>query len=215
MAKSPAVTADRRLAMAALEKRRAGRKPTREESTALRRYEKELEEQQRLDHYKTIRKGEWAKWSGRQVKVINEQAERYGLPIGGPEIDATLLAPALHAFLAANARKLAGSDADDPSLAGMASPALERKRQLDCQRLELLLERERGLWIERTVVHDGHNRIGSILRVAGEALLRQFGSAAQKILNDALDNCEREIDRLLAIDNGNNPEFDPDEDGPR
>jgi hypothetical protein len=139
--------------------------------------------------------------------VINEQAERYGLPIGGATIDLPAFAKALHDFLAANARKLAGADSDDPTLAGAASPAMERKRQLECRRLERQLEREEGLWIERRLIHAGHNRLGGVLRVAGEALLRQFGPAAQKILNDALDNCERETDRLLAAD-GDHADFD-------
>jgi hypothetical protein len=199
--------ADRRLATAALEKRRRGVRATREEAAALRRYETELEEEQRLKHFRAIRKGEWKEWSGRQIKVLNEQAERYGLPIGGPIIDLLLFVKALHDFLAKNARKLAGADDEDATLAGMASPALEKKRQLDCRRLELQLQREQGLWIERKIIHEGHNRIGGIIRVAGEALVRQFGEAAQKILNDALDNCQREIDRLLAAD-GDNPDFD-------
>lgn len=207
--------ADQRLAMAALEKQRRGDRPSRDELAALRRYEAELEEGQRLKHFRAIRKAEWRIWSGRQIKVINEQAERYGLPMGGPTIDLPVFVKALHDFLADNARKLAGAESDDPTLAGATSPAMERKRQLECRKLELQLEREQGLWIERKRVHDGHGRIGGLLRVAGEALLRQFGPAAQKIFNDALDNCEREIDRLLAAD-GDNADLDEhlDERGP-
>jgi len=193
--------------MAALEKQRRGEKPSRDEIAALRRFEKQRDEEQRQKHYRSIRKKEWREWSGRQIKVINEQAERYGLPIGSATIDLPAFVKALHEFLADNARKLAGADDDDPEIAGVASPALERKRQFECRKLELQIEREQGLWIERRIIHDGHSRIGGILRVAGEALLRQFGSRAQKILNDALDNCKREIDRLLASD-GDNADLD-------
>jgi len=199
-------TIDQRLAMAALEKRRRGDQPNRDERAALKAYEKDLDEQQRLKHFAAIRKGEWRQWSGRQVKVINEQADRYALPIGGPTIDLPAFVKAFHDFLAANALKLCGADSDDPSLAGCASPAMERKRQVEVELLTLKLQRERGQWIERSIVHEGHNRIGGVLRVAGEALLRQFGPAAQKILNDALDNSQREIDRLLATD-GNNADL--------
>jgi hypothetical protein len=190
--------ADQRLAMAALEKQRRGEKPTREETSALRRYEAEVEEEQRLRHLRTVKKKDWATWSGRQIKVINEQAERYGLPIGGPEIDLPAFVKAFHDFLSENSRKLSGPISDDPSMAGIRSPATERKRRLECKKLKLQLARERGTVIDRKTVHAGHGRIGSILRVAGEALARQFGPAAQKILNDALDNCERETDRMLA-----------------
>jgi len=198
---------DKRLAMAALEKQRRGEKPSREELAALRRFEKQRDEEQRQEHFRSIRKKEWREWSGRQAKVINEQAGRYGLPIGGATIDLPTFVKTLHDFLAENARKLAGADDDDPAMAGVASPALERKRQFECRKLELQIEREQGLWIERRIIHDGHSRIGGILRVAGEALLRQFGPQAQKIINDALDNCKREIDRLLAAD-GDNTELD-------
>lgn len=187
--------------MAALEKQRRGEQPNRDEAAALRRYEKKIEDQKRNEHYRAIAKKYWRQWSGRQDKVILEQADRYGFQmLRGATIDLPAFVKRFHDFLAVNARKFAAADNDDPSLAGVASPALEKKRQLDCQRMELLLQRERGLWIERRLVHEGHNRMGAILRTAGEALLRQYGDAAQKIINDALDNCERETDRLLAAD---------------
>jgi hypothetical protein len=209
MAKA-ARTADQRLAMAALEKQRRGASPTREEAAALRRTEKEIENQRRLEYYRAVPKKNWREWSGRQDKVIREQAARYGFPmLGVATIDLEKFAKRFHDFLADNAKRLAASDDDDPTLAGVASPALERKRQIECLRLELLLQRDQGMWIDRTVIHGGFGRIGGILRAAGEALLRQFGPAAQKIINDALDNCEREVDRLLAADadsDGNNAE---------
>jgi len=204
--------ADQRAAMAALEKKHKGEQPTRDELAALRRFEEEREAEKRAKNFRSIRKGEWKEWSGRQIKVINEQAERYGLPIGDATINLEQFVKAFHDFLAANARKLAGDDNDDPSLAGKTSPAMERKRQLECERLELQLKRDQGFWIERKIVHSCHNRIGEMLRVAGEAFLKQFGPAAQKILNDALDNCEREVNRLLASDD-DNADFNPSSSG--
>jgi hypothetical protein len=192
---------DTRLAMAALEKQRRGGKPTREEASALRRFEAQREEEQRQAHYRDIPKKDWRVWSGRQDKVLLEQAERYDFPmLRGASIDLPAFAKRFHDFLADNARKLAGPESDDPTLAGVKSPATEQKRRLECQKLELELAREQGLWIERRLIHEGHNRIGMLLRGAGEALLRQFGPDAQKILNDALDNCKREIDLLLDND---------------
>jgi hypothetical protein len=201
MATSARQTADVRLAMSALEKQRRGEQPTRDETAALRRYEKQIEDQRRDEHYRTIPKKLWRLWSGRQAKIILEQADRYGFEmLRGATIDLPAFVKRFHDWLAENARKLSAADSVDPTLAGVASPALEKKRQLECQRVELLLNREQGLWIERRLIHEGHNRMGAILRTAGEALLRQFGPAAQKIINDALQNCERETDRLLAAD---------------
>ena len=49
--------------------------------------------------------------SDRQVKVINEQADRYGLPIGGPTIDLYEAIKGFHDFLADHA-DLFGDDDD-------------------------------------------------------------------------------------------------------
>lgn len=209
MSKSAGQTADGRQVMAALEKQRNGGQPTRDEAAALRRYEKDIEDKRRDGYYRAVPKKLWKKWSGRQDKIILEQAARYGFPmLRGAKIDLPSFVKRWYDWLAENARKLTGADDEDPALAGVASPALEKKRQLDCRRLELLLEREQGLWIKRQIVHEGHNRIGAILRVAGEALLRQYGPAAQKIINDALNNCKREIDRLLTDDDCDNNDLD-------
>ena len=48
--------------------------------------------------------------SGRQTKVINEQAARYDLPFGGPTIDLPDVVRALHDFLAKHAQRLASGD---------------------------------------------------------------------------------------------------------
>jgi len=193
--------ADERLAMAALEKLRRGARPAREEAAALRLFEKQVEDRRREECYRAVPKKLWRRWSGRQDKVILEQADRYGFSmLRGATINLEELALRFHDFLAENARKLTAPDDDDPPLAGVASPALEKQRQIKSQLLGMQLQREQGLWIERKVVHEAHTRIGGRLRVAGEALLRQFGPAAQKIINDALVNCERETDRLLAAD---------------
>jgi hypothetical protein len=133
--------------------------------------------------------------SGRQTKVINEQAERYGIPFGGRTIDLTKVVRALHNFLAVNAAKLASDDdlmQGDPS-----SPALERYREERALLARLdRLERERVL-VQRDQVREGLGRITSIIRTAGDTLQRQFGPGAGEILYESLNNAEREIERLF------------------
>lgn len=65
--------------------------------------------------------------SDRQPKVINEQVVRYGIPFGGPKIDLPAVVRATHAFLAANAHKLAGDG--DAMMNGAGGPVLERYRE--------------------------------------------------------------------------------------
>jgi hypothetical protein len=97
-----------------------------QERAALKRHEREKEERLRWQFYKTIPQKHWRQMSGRQTKVLREQEERYGLPLGGPTVNLPALARALHDFLAENALKLAQDD--DPLLQGSGSPALEQYR---------------------------------------------------------------------------------------
>ena len=45
------------------------------------------EEQLRWRYYRTIPQKHWKVMSGRQTKVLAEQAQRYGLPFGSASID--------------------------------------------------------------------------------------------------------------------------------
>src|SRR4051794_39812038 len=78
---------------------------TRDERSALRRHEVEKEERQRWQHYGSIPQKHWRAMSGRQAKVINEQADRYGIPFGGAFINLSMVVKALHDFFADNALK--------------------------------------------------------------------------------------------------------------
>ncbi|MCO6438171.1 MAG: hypothetical protein J5J06_13840 [Phycisphaerae bacterium] len=168
---------------------------TRQERDALRRHEKAKEERLRWQHYSSIPQKHWRQMSGRQTKILNEQAERYGIPFGGRFIDLPKVVRALHDFLAANKYRLA-SESDD-MLQGGSSPALERYRteRAELARLDRL-ERQRQL-LPRDEVREALGQIASILREAGESLQRQFGRAAAEVLYEALDDAEREITRTL------------------
>src|ERR1043165_6628317 len=76
--------ADRQLLASALRKMTAKEELSRDEQAALRRYEKKKEERLRWEYYASIPQKHWRQMSGRQTKVINEQASRYNLPFGGP-----------------------------------------------------------------------------------------------------------------------------------
>ena len=101
---------DKELAAAAYRKVMAGRTPTARERAALKRYEAEQEERRRWRYYRAIPQKHWRAMSGRQTKVLHEQAERYGIPFGGRTIRLPAVVRALHDFLAANAGRLASDD---------------------------------------------------------------------------------------------------------
>ncbi len=166
------------------------------EREALKRHEKQKEERLRWQYYSSISQKHWRQMSGRQTKVINEQATRYDIPFGGPKIDLSAVVKALHDFLADNAQKLARDD--DVLLQGSNSPALERYRE---ERAELArldrLERQRQL-LPRDQMREALARIAGIIRGAGDALQRQFGPAAVEILHEALDDAQREMENSLS-----------------
>jgi hypothetical protein len=165
----------------------------RQERGALARHEKQKEERLRRQFYASIPQKHWREMSGRQTKVINEQAQRYGIPFGGATVNLPAVVRALHDFLADNAVKL--SRDEDPWMQGAGSPALERYREERAALARLdRLEREARL-IPRDIVREVLGRIAAILRAAGDSLQRQFGPSAVEILYEALDDGQREIER--------------------
>ena len=190
---------DRELAAQGLAKRKAGKRPTREELRAIIRLERAKEEVDRWRFYSTIPKRHWQEMSGRQNKVLNSQASAYGMPISGRVIDLRALAKWLHDFLASNARKLAALSTGDPLLDGESTPALERYRNARAILAEMDIEERSGQLIRRDVAHDNLMLIASLLRGAGVVLQRQFGDEAHTILDEALDEAERVIEREFAF----------------
>ena len=189
---------DQSLVASALDKQRIGEKPNRAELSALRRWHKERDERERWQHYRTIPQRDWIKMSGgRQWKILREQSERYGIPFGEAEIDLPAVVRALHDFLAANRHKLAGASGDDPLLAGVNSPALERYRSARAKLAELDLQERENQLLPLDKVHDALSRLGSIMRLAGETLQRQFGPDALAIIDDALNDYESAIDKWI------------------
>ena len=193
---SPSASAqiERKLAADAYRKAMAGETLSVRERSALKKLEKDQEEKRRWQYYGSIPQKHWRKMSGRQTKVLNEQAALYSLPFGGPIISLPDVVRALHDFLATHAQRLA----NDPLLQGdVASPALERYREERAALARLdRLERE-GTLVLRHELLEGLGRIASLVRTAGETLQRQYGPGAADVLNEAVDDAEREISRMF------------------
>lgn len=201
---------DRELASAAYRKVMSGETLTAQERSALKRYEKEQEETRRWQYYESIPQKHWRVMSGRQTKVINEQAERYGIPFGGRTINLPQVVRALHEFLAANARRFIDDD-DDLLNGNVSSPALERYREERAKLARLdRLEREQKL-IPRDEIRQGLGQVAAILRTAGDVLQRQYGNGAVEILNEALDDAVEAIAQLCGDAADNDDQQEPDD----
>jgi hypothetical protein len=206
-AASPAGAAlvDRKAAAEAYRKVMEGKPLTSREQSLVRRFEKEKEERLRWQYYASIPQRHWREMSGRQAKIINEQALRYDIPFGGATISLPAVVRSLHDFLADNAQKLARDD--DDLMQGNGSPALDRYREERALIARLdRLERE-GQLLPRDEVRVALGRIAAIVRGAGDTLQRQYGQAAADILLEALDDAGREIERsfLAPEERGDQP----------
>jgi hypothetical protein len=198
----------------ALAKRAAGEKLTTRERATLRRHDRAQEEELRWKFYASIPQKHWRKLSGRQPKVLTDQAQRYGIPFAGRSIDLGAVARAMHDFLAQHAAVLGrairrgGGDPGDPGDDSETDWLEEYRRE---RALMARLERQaaEARYLPRAEVHTAFGRIAGLLRRAGDLLERHAGSEARQILQEALDNADREIDRLCV---GGGPDaMDPDD----
>ncbi|QDV25950.1 hypothetical protein [Aureliella helgolandensis] len=168
---------------------------SRDEEAAVKQHEKQKEERLRWQYYETIPQKHWRSMSGRQAKILNEQASRYGIPFGGANVSLPKVVRALHDFLADNKHKLARDD--DDLLSGPASPALERYREERALLARLVrLERE-GELLPRDLVRLSLAKTAALIRAAGETLQKQFGDTAAELLYDAIEDAESEIERFF------------------
>ena len=98
----------------------------------------------------------------------------------------------------------AGADAELWAAAaagdGTSSAALERWRTAKAGLAELDLEQRRGDLVDPREFNRLLLRFTTILRGCGETLQRQYGADAQSLLDEGIDEIEREIDRCFATD---------------
>lgn len=158
------------------------------------RVEKKREERDRLRYYATVPKGHYAKLAGRQQKVLNEQADRYKLPIGGPTVDLGAVLGRFHDLLREWARS--GPPVDDESVAGPASPMLEKVREETWRIKQLERRKLEGELVDRADVAASMAIVSERLRRAGDQLGRRYGEEAQGLLLEAIE------DIMVALDDG-------------
>lgn len=182
---------ERELAASALKKRQAGDTPTSRELTALRKIEKEREEKARWEYYASIPKKHWVEMSGRQPKVINEQATRYKIPFDGRTINLPDVIRALHDFLATHGRRILTADEDGQLMAGGDSPELENLRRVKRQIAEHQYEEMRREVVSVAAFRSFHDDLAELLRNFGEDLQRVAGDVSTQLFERTLESADR------------------------
>ena len=87
--------------------------------------------------------------------------------------------------------------AEDPLLTGGPSEALERYRTARAALAELDVKEREGQLVPVGVYVPAMTHLAGILRRAGHRLVREFGNGAGEILNEAIDEFERQAPELL------------------
>lgn len=187
MAKQP-TERQRRLADEARERQRRGESPNSQQQAALERVLAYAEEQKRWEFLQSTPKRDVARAMQRQHKVLDDWATRHGLPVIGDPVDLVQLLAWLANFLRDNSRRLGAEDET-----GVASPALERQRAESAEIMRLRRLAMAGTLSPRKDIRATLGRVAALLRSAGELLERDFGPDARAILDEALDDAEREI----------------------
>ena len=81
-----------------------------------------------------------------------------------------------------------------------SSPGLERFRLAKAAREEIRLERDRAQVVSLTAMRAVHVRMAALWRDTSERLGREFGPDAQGLLNETLEELEREIETGVIAD---------------
>lgn len=179
---SAAEKIDRDLAWAAREKQHRGDRPTRDELIALKRIEKLDEESTRWLYYRTIPKKHWREMSGRSAQVLNDQAERYGIPVGSRTVNLVDLAKWIHDFIAENSAALGKAGAKS-----RAADELERLRRAQAEEREMRNAIRRGELRHIDEVRQTFEFVANTIRRASSELRTEFGDRPHEILAAAID----------------------------
>lgn len=135
----------------------------------------------------------YREWAGdRQNKTVNEQRDRYGLPIG-PNVDLPAVIKWLHDFLAANKFRFVD---DDPDISGPSSPALEELRRVKIEQERIRLAEMESRFVSRAILRELLGQLATQLRAASDRAESMFGLNGRELFNQALDATEAAIETL-------------------
>jgi hypothetical protein len=189
----------RRRAALALQKQGRGEKLSRDEENALKKLREARDKSERERLCSRVPKKVYREWSGhRQHKVLDEQAERYGLPVLGDTVDIRAVIKWLHEFLAKQKYRLLADDDD-----GVGMPASTEVERVQIELIKVRTDRERvkleadlGELVRVSIVRAVLLQLASQLRAAGDRAERDYGRDARDLLNGVVEAVAAGIRKL-------------------
>lgn len=186
-------TVDTVAALTAKLKQAKGGDLTKSEISLVKKYDEIVAESNREDALLNLPKGIYCKLSGRQQKVVDEQAVRYGLAIDGSKIDLYQVLKKFHDILAEwgpTINELQGAEGS------LRTEKLRREIELLERRsksIELDIKNKQDEFIDRNTLRIRMEWLANKLRTVSERLGKRFGADAQVLLNHALSQIEEEL----------------------
>jgi hypothetical protein len=186
-------TVDTVAALTAKLKQAKGGDLTKSEISLVKKYDEIVAESNREDALLNLPKGIYCKLSGRQQKVVDEQAVRYGLAIDGSKIDLYQVLKKFHDILAEwgpTINELQGAEGS------LRTEKLRREIELLERRsksIEIDIKNKQDEFIDRNTLRVRMEWLANKLRTVSERLGKRFGADAQVLLNHALSQIEEEL----------------------
>ncbi|TWU15972.1 hypothetical protein [Allorhodopirellula heiligendammensis] len=184
-----------------------GEKLTQAEKRDLTAHQKQTRNEIAGELLAAIPKGIYCQMAGRQQRTIDEQADRYDLPIDGPTIDLFAAIKSYHDLITANARVIRAADDAEAITAGdvdeMTHAELQMlkmreeitKLQRGNESLAIKVTKERGDTIDRSELRHLLGWLSTRLEGFGQQLRRSDGGEdAQKCLNEFIEHLAAECE---------------------
>lgn len=182
------ITTRRIAAYEAAIRRERGERLTQKQTRDLTWLEKSARDEAVDDALRALPKGIYCELAGRQHKVIDDAAELYDLPIGGPVVDLYDAVHSLHNLIAENAHRLKANldgDGDELQKEKLRQQIILLQRDIEGRDIKLAQAREES--VDRTELTDLLTRLSSMLRNLGNQLGRD-DPEVQRAFNEALES---------------------------
>lgn len=129
--------------------------------------------------------------SGRQTKILHEQANTHKLPLEGERIDLRMVVKAFHDLLAANSGQLSASAEK------LESARLEVElKKYKVKDAEFEAARRANQYVDRGEVSAVLGKLTFWLRNLGERLGRKHGPDIQRSINDQVEKIASELEKV-------------------
>ena len=187
------ITTRRIAAYEAAIRRERGEKLTQKQTRDLTWLEKSTRESIASETLRVVPKGVYCEMAGRQHKVVDDAAELYELPIGGPVIDLFAAVKALHDLIAENAHRLKSHL--DGDVAELQEEKLRQQIEVlrrDVEGRDIKLAQAREESVDRSELTDLMGRLSAMLRKLGNQL-GQDSVEVQRAFNEALESFTKDL----------------------